>query len=190
MTNDLDQQLTRLLSQPAALEVDPDMLPAILSRRSQLVRRRRLLLAAGALAAVSVLTVSAVVAVAARSGTRTEPASRPATSHTAVPLLDCGVFALGQGDTVVPTAALTCFLDAAHARTPAVLSESRPTTEGDPIRWTYTVEPDGRVTVLTDSRQDKFGPRQVTVATCTGPAAVSGDLTFSTCTSPVPTTAP
>ena len=60
MTSDLDEQLTRLLAEPTRLDADPELLSRILSRRGRLVRRRRLVLTAGALAAVSVLTVSAV----------------------------------------------------------------------------------------------------------------------------------
>ena len=63
---------------------------------------------------------------------------------------------------------------------------TRPTTEGDPIPVTYTAGAGGRVEVITDSRRDNFGPRDITRQTCTGPVFTKHELTFAGCSEPAP----
>ncbi|MCO8269847.1 DUF4362 domain-containing protein [Actinoplanes sp. TRM 88003] len=101
--------------------------------------------------------------------------------------LDCGTFVLGQGEKLPDTAA-RCFVDAAQAGHRARLAVTRPTVEGDPIPVTYTSGTDGRTEVITDSRQDGFGPKEITRQTCQGPAVADYSITFTRCTQPAPVT--
>jgi hypothetical protein len=57
--------------------------------------------------------------------------------------------------------------------------------EGDPIPVTYTAGADGRVEVITYSRQDKYGAQVITRQTCTGPTAPRSD--FAQCSESAPT---
>ncbi|MCY1145589.1 hypothetical protein OWR29_46945 [Actinoplanes sp. Pm04-4] len=99
--------------------------------------------------------------------------------------LDCGTFTLGQADTL-PGSAARCFIDAASAGHPARLKVTSPTVEGDPIPVTYTAGADGRTEVITDTRQDGFGPQQITRQTCQGPSPAAKSLLFTKCTAPAP----
>ncbi|MFF5291129.1 DUF4362 domain-containing protein [Paractinoplanes globisporus] len=94
--------------------------------------------------------------------------------------VDCGTFVLGQGEKL-PAGTTSCLLDAARAGRPAQLRVTRPTTEGDPIPFTYTVRTDGKIELVTDTRQDKFGPQRITRDICTGPAATPYGIEFASC---------
>jgi hypothetical protein len=107
-----------------------------------------------------------------------------ATPSATVVLADCGTYELSQGDEV-PESAARCLVEAVGAGRPARLKVTRPTTEGDPIPVTYTAGADGRVEVITDSRQDNFGAKVVTRHTCTGPVATPR-LDFTHCAEPTP----
>ena len=122
-----------------------------------------------------------------RAGGSSGPSTtlRPGPGRSAA--LDCGTFVLGQGDTL-PDSAARCFIDAAQAGHPARLKVTRPTVEGDPIPVTYTAGTDGRTEVVTDSRQDGFGPKEVTRQTCQGPAAARSSIEFTRCTHPTTVT--
>jgi hypothetical protein len=99
---------------------------------------------------------------------------------------DCGTFKLSQGERL-PESAVRCLVEAVQARRPARLMQTRPTVEGDPIPVTYVADTDGRVEVITDSRQDAFGSRIVVRQTCTGPARGGpGQLDFAECSAPAP----
>lgn len=100
---------------------------------------------------------------------------------------DCGTFDLGQGEQLSGSV-LRCFVDAVAAGRPAQLRVTRPTVEGDPIAVTYRADRQGRVEVITDSRQDGFGTQTISRQVCTGPAAEAGHLSFAACTEPTPTT--
>ncbi|MCM4077836.1 hypothetical protein [Paractinoplanes hotanensis] len=99
--------------------------------------------------------------------------------------IDCGTFVLDQGDTL-PDNPARCFVDAAQAGHPARLKVTRPTVEGAPIPVTYTAGADGRTEVVTDSRRDGFGPKQVTRQTCQGPSVADYGIDFTRCTEPSP----
>ncbi|HEY7223742.1 MAG TPA: hypothetical protein VH561_09155 [Micromonosporaceae bacterium] len=105
---------------------------------------------------------------------------------------DCGTYVLTQrgdpqhpGDDRVPDSALSCFLDAVRAKSPAVLTVSLPTVEGDPIHYTYLSDVQGSVQVTEDTREDRYGPRAIYHMTCTGPSADNGRLSFVQCSTPV-----
>jgi hypothetical protein len=85
-------------------------------------------------------------------------------------------------DDRLPADAARCLIDAAKAGTPARLTVTRSTTEGDPIPVTYTSRADGSVKVVTDTRQDAFGDQKITTETCTGPSAADYGIDFATCT--------
>ena len=127
--------------------------------------------------------ILALLALAACDGSTAPPPSAAAGSSSAAAVTDCGTFELGQGDGM-PEAATRCLVEAVRDGSPARLQVTRPTTEGDPIPVTYTAGADGRVEVLTDSRQDKFGPQTITRQFCTGPTAPQ--LTFAQCAEPTP----
>ena len=99
---------------------------------------------------------------------------------------DCGTFNLAQGEEL-PESAARCLVEAAEAGKPARLKATRLTTEGDPIPVTYTAGTDGRVEVITDSRQDAFGVPAITRQICTGPVAVP-ELDFAQCSEATPAT--
>ncbi|MFI5891033.1 DUF4362 domain-containing protein [Actinoplanes sp. NPDC051513] len=94
---------------------------------------------------------------------------------------DCGAFDLGMG-MGLPDDAARCLVEAARAGRPARLVVTRSTTEGDPIPVTYTTRADGKVDVVTDSREDAFGQQEITSETCTGPAVGQYGIDFTTCT--------
>ena len=98
---------------------------------------------------------------------------------------DCGTYDLAQGEGL-PDSAIRCFIEAVKARHRARLMETRPTIEGDPIPVTYIADADGRVEVITDSRQDTFGSQIIEHQTCTGPTAAPGWLSFAQCSEPTP----
>lgn len=98
---------------------------------------------------------------------------------------DCGTHDLGHRSEL-PTASLSCLLVAVSGRRPAVLRVTRLTIEGDPIHFTYTVQQDGHVEVLTDTRADAFGHRGIMRELCTGPAAGPPALAFARCSTPTP----
>ncbi|MFD0596141.1 hypothetical protein ACFQZ4_30920 [Catellatospora coxensis] len=98
---------------------------------------------------------------------------------------DCGTHDLGHRGELPPDS-LSCLLDAAGRHRFAVLRVTLLTVEGDPIRFTYTVQQDGQVEVLTDTREDAFGSRDVMRELCTGPAAGPPALQFARCSSPTP----
>ncbi|MFC7550355.1 hypothetical protein [Plantactinospora sp. GCM10030261] len=121
------------------------------------------------------------------------PATGPATTTEAV-VADCGTFALDQGERL-PAGAVSCFVDAAGTGRPARLTVSTPTAEGDPITESYAADAAGRITVVIDTRRDRYGSPGVSRRTCTGPAA-GGDhapdaltgfspwLAFDSCSEP------
>lgn len=118
--------------------------------------------------------------------TATAAAPHPSAVAPAAPAepTDCGDVVLLQGGEV-PAETTACFLDAVRDKRPAVLKVTRPTVEGDPIRYAYTALPDGRVEVVTDARADGFGSGRMFRETCTGPVAGGTALTFAACSSPV-----
>jgi hypothetical protein len=118
------------------------------------------------------------------SGTSPQAAATGADPGSTVVVTDCGTFDLGQGDSL-PEFAARCLVEAVRARQPARLHVTRPTTEGDPIPVTYTTGADGRVEVVTDARQDRFGAQVITREICTGPIAAH-QLAFAQCSEPTP----
>nr|WP_221379614.1 hypothetical protein [Actinoplanes polyasparticus] len=122
-----------------------------------------------------------------RAGGTGKPSTTLSPGQGVPAALDCGTFVLGQGDKP-PESATRCFVDAAQAGHPARLKVTRPTVEGDPIPVTYTAGADGRTEVLTDSRQDGFGPKQITREICQGPSVAEFGIKFNRCTPPAPVT--
>ncbi|MEV6630715.1 DUF4362 domain-containing protein [Actinoplanes sp. NPDC051470] len=98
-------------------------------------------------------------------------------------VVSCGTFDLKLTDPLPATAA-RCLTESVAEGRPARLQISSNTDEGDPIITTYSSGPDGRVEVVTDTRQDKFGPRRVTVETCTGITAKERSFDVTGCTEP------
>jgi hypothetical protein len=125
----------------------------------------------------------ATLTLAACGGWDTPPRAI-ATPSTAAASTDCGTFDLPQGESL-PDSAVRCLVEAVRAGRPARLQVTRPTVEGDPIPVTYTAGTDGRVEVITDSRQDSFGTPIITRETCTGPILAS-QLEFAECSEPTP----
>ncbi|MDY7087318.1 MAG: DUF4362 domain-containing protein [Actinomycetota bacterium] len=93
---------------------------------------------------------------------------------------DCGTFTLAQGEQL-PDQAARCFADEAGAGHRALLKVTRPTVEGAPIHVTYTSGDDGRTEVVTDSRADNFGPKEVTTEDCQGPEPGPYGIEFTSC---------
>jgi hypothetical protein len=122
----------------------------------------------------------------AACGTSAPAPRTPATSAEPRPVVatDCGTFDLPQGGRL-PGSAARCLSEAVQAGRPARLAVSRLTVEGDRIPATYTAGTDGRVEVVTDSRQDAFGEQIVTRRTCSGPIP-GPELEFAECSSPAP----
>ncbi|GAB4047578.1 hypothetical protein GCM10028775_07920 [Catellatospora paridis] len=112
------------------------------------------------------------------------PTGSPSPTAGTMPA-DCGTHDLGHRSEL-PAASLSCLLDAVSGRRPAVLRVTRLTIEGDPIRFTYTVQQDGQVEVLTDTREDAFGHRGIMRELCTGPTAGPPALAFAQCSTPTP----
>jgi hypothetical protein len=123
-------------------------------------------------------TPSTVVSPTAAGAPGAAPGVAPADQGGAI---DCGVVIIPQGQGLSETA-MACVVDAAKARRPARLEETRPTIEGDPIFTTYVVRADGTVEVIRDTSKDKFGANSITKEICTGPVADRGMLTFADCT--------
>jgi Heat shock protein len=97
--------------------------------------------------------------------------------------VDCGTAVPGQ-DATPPESMLTCFIDAVAAGRTAHLTIVRPTEEGDPIPTSYRYYGGPSVEVLTDTRQDAFGPQQLVLQTCEQPRVEDGFLAFATCSDP------
>jgi hypothetical protein len=98
-------------------------------------------------------------------------------------VIDCGAVDLELIDPL-PTVAAQCLTGAVEQGVVARLSITANTDEGDPIITTYHSGRDGRVEVVTDTRQDQFGPRRITVETCTGITATKRSFDFKECTTP------
>lgn len=96
---------------------------------------------------------------------------------------DCGTFTLTHGDALSAPAA-RCLIAAAGTGRPARLQVTSPTVEGDPLPITYTVVGEDRVEVITDYREDGFGPKAITRAICSGPSSRAGGLDFTHCSTP------
>jgi hypothetical protein len=112
---------------------------------------------------------------------------------SAQPTQDCGsVNVSPNGSGPIPDPMLACLVGAARGHASARLSVTEHTTEGDPITTIYTSRADGKVTVVVDSRQDKFAGigNHLTVQQCDHPTADRGRLLLSSCTDPTPTTLP
>jgi hypothetical protein len=106
---------------------------------------------------------------------------------TSTDVEDCGDFVLGQREEP-PDSAVRCFVEAVRAGRAGRLKVSQLTTEGDPILLTYTAGADGKVILITDSRQDSFGAKEITRQTCALSIAkpVSGRLDLADCSEPTP----
>ncbi|GIF43522.1 hypothetical protein Axi01nite_78330 [Actinoplanes xinjiangensis] len=91
---------------------------------------------------------------------------------------------MSQGEEL-PESATRCLVEAVKTGYPAHLKATRLTTEGDPTPVTYAGGVDGRVEVVTDSRQDGFGTPGITRQICTGPVALP-ELDFDQCSEPTP----
>lgn len=94
--------------------------------------------------------------------------------------VDCGTFDLKQGEQL-PESAARCLVGADRTTR---LRVTRRTTEGDPVMVAYLAYGDGRVQVVTDSRQDAFGEKAVKTSTCTGPAVTADGVDFASCSEP------
>jgi heat shock protein HslJ len=100
--------------------------------------------------------------------------------------VDCGTAVLSQGVTP-PESMLTCFIDAVAAGRSAHLTVVMPTVEGDPIPTTYRYYGGGPgVYVMTDTRQDAFGPQGLILQLCEEPRVEAGLLAFATCSESQP----
>ena len=100
-------------------------------------------------------------------------------SHQAA--IDCGAHEIAQNERL-NTPAATCLLDAVEADEPAILEITYLTTEGDPIEQVYRHLGAGKVQVVTDTTEDRFGPNETRTEECTGLVRSSFAFTFSTCT--------
>ena len=97
---------------------------------------------------------------------------------------DCGSITLTQNSSGrIPASMLSCFVRASHDNQTARLSVVEFTTEGDPIRTSYTSDPGGKVTVVVDSRQDRYAGigNHLTVQLCDHPTPDKGRLLLSSC---------
>ena len=113
-----------------------------------------------------------------------DPASSPAAA-----VVDCGTFDRKQREGF-PAEGSGCLIDANKARKPAYLKVTMPSTEGDPITTIYNSGVDGKVEVITDTRQDKYGPKQVTRETCDTPTPLKNWVELHNCSTPVPVAVP
>lgn len=109
-------------------------------------------------------------------------ADRPGRSSAAA--TDCGTF---QSDGL-PASAVQCLVEAVHAQRPARLEATMSSVEGDPIPVIYLAGADGKVEVITDSRQDNFGDKIRTRMTCTEPILTPDGptISFAQCSQPAP----
>jgi uncharacterized protein DUF4362 len=112
------------------------------------------------------------------------PDTRDTPASAAPAVADCGTFTMKQGERF-PGDGARCLIEATQAGRPALLRVTRPTVEGDPIHFTYEAR-DGRVEVVTDSREDGFGAKEVVSHACTGPTFKDEQLDFATCSEPSP----
>ena len=97
---------------------------------------------------------------------------------------DCGSATLTQnGSGRIPDSMLSCFVGASRDNLPARLSVVEFTTEGDPIMTSYSSDADGKVTVVVDSRQDRYAGigNHLTVQLCDHPTPDRGRLLLSSC---------
>ncbi|MEV4344690.1 DUF4362 domain-containing protein [Actinoplanes sp. NPDC049596] len=121
--------------------------------------------------------------VALVAGGCTEPGTAPPDVLKMAPsatVADCGTFTLDQGEQLAQDAGL-CLLGAARKGQIARLQVSSPTVEGDPIITVFATRPDGSVEVVEDTRQDAYGPQEITHEICTGPALGPDGLQFGQC---------
>ncbi|WP_433290732.1 DUF4362 domain-containing protein [Actinoplanes sp. CA-030573] len=117
---------------------------------------------------------------AATAGAPAGAVSAGAVSAGAPADTDCGTFTLDQGQEF-PRDAARCLVGAANDNRGAYLRVTRPSTEGDPIPMTYRAMADGRVEVVTDTRQDQFGPQRITRELCSAPAVTDAGIEFAGC---------
>jgi hypothetical protein len=152
--------------------------------------------ALGLLLALSLLVACGKPAVLVRppkDGSSATPTANPAgrtasgaahrnAARNAIPRahVDCGTFVLSQGGRT-PEAAYRCFIEAVGSGRLARLKETALTTEGDPIPVTYVGDSLGKVEMTTDSRQDRFGTKNVLRYICSGPTAEQTWMTFKKC---------
>ncbi len=179
MSTRIREALSHLEDDTAGLRLAP---PTQVRARGDALRRRRV---AGVSAAAVTVTVAGVLVVAGSASGPTAHAPAkvvPAASRPAI--IECGAFVLGMER--LPSTAIACFLDAVAAGHPARLTETRNTTEGDPIVFAYLADATGTVAVTVDTRQDKFGYQGFLRQTCTGPIADHGHIGFTQCSSSVP----
>ncbi|GLY93410.1 DUF4362 domain-containing protein [Actinoplanes sp. NBRC 103695] len=107
----------------------------------------------------------------------------------AAAVVDCGTFDRKQREGF-PAEGSSCLIEANKARKPAFLKVTMPSTEGDPIITTYHSGVDGKVEVISDTRQDNFGPKQVTRETCDTPTPLKNWVELHNCSSPMPVAVP
>ncbi|MFI6760574.1 DUF4362 domain-containing protein [Micromonospora sp. NPDC050417] len=115
-----------------------------------------------------------------------DAAGAPQADASSEVVADCGTFELSQKNVGLPEDAVVCFIDAVQGGRPVRLKVTRPTTEGDPITFAYEAGVDGQVEVVTDSRQDRYGEKNVSRRTCTRPISRRGLIDFSECSEPTP----
>lgn len=107
------------------------------------------------------------------------PTARPAET-------DCGtVFQQRPDVSPITVRAWSCLVAAAGNKAPGRLRVVQTTTEGDPVFVTYSTNGDGSVTVLTDTRLDAFGGKQVSTEVCRQPDPKARGM-FSGCSSSMP----
>ncbi|QGN46771.1 hypothetical protein ACN26Y_10975 [Micromonospora sp. WMMD558] len=176
---DIEQRISETLRERATGEVDVASLTANAVARGH-ARRARRRAAAGVGLAVAALGTTLVAGLRPDRSPGVPATTPPATPAVAV---DCGTFDLGQGEHL-PVSALNCLREAVLDGRPARLAETRPTTEGDPIRKSYTTGGDEHVTVVVDTREDDFGPREVYRLVCTDPVLSVAVVMFDECTEP------
>ena len=181
MSAHLRKVLADFAHDTSSVELAP---PAQIRTRGEAWRRHRI--TGGAAAAVVAAVVATVFAVAAVGGPSTTSPPLVPPSPTTSTETDCGRYVMRHAGERLPDTAIACFLNAVAAGRSAYLAETRHTTEGDPIHMLYAADATGAVEVVTDTREDSFGRRQVTRQTCTGPFDYNGHIGFAVCSAPVP----
>jgi len=79
---------------------------------------------------------------------------------------DCGTFVRDVRSGGITATGWTCFTTAMRGGgRPARLRLTQFTTEGDPVYLTYTTAGDGKATVVTDMRKDRFAGTQSRIQT-------------------------
>lgn len=91
--------------------------------------------------------------------------SAPTPAEPPNEVLVCGEEVAGHSGPL-NVAARECFWSAYQQRRPAQFQTTRPTIEGDPVTWTYSVRADGVVELTIDSRRDRFSNGEITVLEC------------------------